>query len=385
VAQQGPPPRRPAWLPASGQPARSGGRGGPERQDWPEQPGMPEPDWPEQADLPRPDWPEQQPAPAQRSHRADGRTAPDRQRRRRDSSPWPSDPFPEDELEAAPWAGPSIYPTGPGRRELRPPRPDTGPIHGKAAQDTSTGTAPSRRGRGRGRAAAARLRKSRRRVLLSGVTAIVVAVALAGGLLIHYRHKPASQSDFITTLQPGEFRSVPNACTAASPATISQYLPGKASKLLSASSSTQSQCSYTVDARPIFRVLQVTSEALQPTVLATGNGSATINAIYNYAQLQSGLATPPKGSPLPKATIRQVTGLGQEALSALQVTRKGRVRMDLVTVLIRNRNALIKVTMQGQAAGNGYGPVSPSLLSKAALAVATQALSQVSAGPKVAG
>ena len=220
---------------------------------------------------------------------------------------------------------------------------------------------------------------------MSGVTAIVVAVALAGGLLIHYRHKPAPQSDFITTLQPGEFRSVPSACGAASAATLSQYLPGKASKLLSASTSTQSQCSYTVDARPLFRVLQVTTEALQPTVLATGNGSATINAIYSYAQLQAGLAAPPKGSPLPKAAIRQVTGLGQEALSALQVTRKGRVRMDLVTVLIRNRNALIKVTMQGQAAGNGYGPVSPSLLRKAALAVATQALSQVSAGPKVAG
>jgi hypothetical protein len=375
VAQQGTPPRRPAWLPASGQPARSGGRGRPERQDWPEQPDLPGPDWP--------DWPE----PGQRAQPPGARTGPDRQRRRRDHMPWQSDPFPEDEQEAAPWAGPGIYPTGPGRRELRPPRPDTAPGQDQAPQGTGTGGAPTRRGRGR--AAAARLRKSRRRVLLRGVAAIVVAVVVAGGLLLHYRRGPAPVSDFITSLQPGEFRSVPNSCTTASAATVSQYLPGKPKSLLSASSPTESQCTFTLDARPIFRVLQVTSEALQPRVLATGNGSATINAIYSYAQLQAGLAKPPKGSPLSKATIRQVPGLGQEALSALQITRKdtikgkGAVRMDLVTVLIRNRNVLIKVTMEGQQAGNGYGPVSTSLLSRAALTVATQALARVDAGPKV--
>ncbi|HEY2551010.1 MAG TPA: hypothetical protein VGI64_10585 [Streptosporangiaceae bacterium] len=373
MAQQGPPPRRPAWLPASGQPARSGGRGRP--QDWPEQPEQPEHEWSD-----RPEWPDE-PAPDPLTRRPDSRARQDRPRRRGDHSQWESDPFPEDEIESPPWAGPGIYPTGPGRRELRPPRPDTGPIGGRTAQHTGTGGGSRRPGRGR--AAAARLRKSRRRVLVSGTTAIVVAVAVAGGLLLFNRHKPAPQSDFITTLQPGEFRSVPNACEAPSAATLSQYLPGSPKKLLSISSPTQSQCSFTLDARPVFRVLQVTSEALQPRVLATGNGSATINAIYSYAQLQAGLAKPAKGSPLSKAQVSQLQGLGQEALSALQVSRKGKIRLEFVTVLIRNRNTLIKVTMEGQASGHGYGPVSASLLRRAGLAVATQALAQVSASPKV--
>ena len=52
-----------------------------------------------------------------------------------------------------------------------------------------------------------------------------------------------------------------------------------------------------MDAKPLFRVLEVTTQAFQPRVLATGNGSATYNAIYSYFQLENGLASPPKKSP----------------------------------------------------------------------------------------
>lgn len=213
---------------------------------------------------------------------------------------------------------------------------------------------------------------------------MVVAVAIAVGLLIHYRHKPAPVSNFITTLQPGEFRSVPDACKAVSAATLSQYLPGTRKALLSSASPNQSQCTFTVDAKPVFRVLEVTSQAFQPQALATGNGSATYNASYSYLQLENALATPPKKSPLPKAQISQLAGLGQSGLSALQVSRVGGARMDLVTVLVRDRNALITITLQGQAS-DGYGPVSITQLRTGALAAAKQVLAGVAAGPAVSG
>jgi hypothetical protein len=342
VAQQGSPPRR-SRLPA-GRSVRSGGSGR----------------------LARSGRPDSGPGQDRRPRRSD---RPDRS----DRQPWQSDPFPADtDPDLPPWAGPGIYASRPGRRELRPPEAE-----------------PPGEGRGRrrrGRAAAARLRKSRRKVLVRGAAAVIVAVAVAVGLLVHYRQKPAPVSDFITTLQAGEFSSVPSACHAVGPATLGQFLPGSRKILQSIASSTQSQCSFTVDAKPLFRVLEVTTQAFQPRVLAAGgNGSATYNAIYSYSQLENGLATPPKKSPLPKARISQLTGLGQAGLSALQVSRAGGARMDLVTVLVRDRNVLITITMQGQASGDGYGPAPVAQLQAGALAVARQALAGVAAGPTVSG
>ncbi len=338
MSQQGSPPRR-SRLAASGRSLRSGGSGRTERSGRP-------------GSVPRQD-------------------------RRSDRQPWQSDPFPADtDPDLPPWAGPSIYASRPGRTQLRPPEPEAGAA-GPAGEDGG--------GRRRGRAAAARLRKSRRKVLGRGAAAVVVAVAVAVGLLITNQHKPAPASDFITTLQPGEFRAVPGACTAVSAATLRQYLPGKPKVLQSIAGSAQSQCSFTVDVRPLFRVLEVTSQAFQPRVLAAGNGSATYNAIYSYLQLENGLASPPRKSPEPKARITQIAGLGQAGLSALQVSRAGGARMDLVTVLVRDRNAVLTITMQGQASGSGYGPESVSQLRAGALAVARQVLAGVIGGPTVSG
>lgn len=341
MSQQGSPPRR-SRLAASSRSLRSGGSGRTERSGRP-------------GSVPRQD-------------RRSGRS---------DRQPWQSDPFPADtDPDLPPWAGPSIHASRPGGSQLRPPEPEAGAA-GPGGEDGG--------GRRRGRAAAARLRKSRRKVLGRGAAAVVVAVAVAVGLLITNHHKPAPASDFITTLQPGEFRAVPSACTAVKAATLSQYLPGSPKVLQSIAGSAQSQCSFTVDVRPLFRVLEVTSQAFQPRVLAAGNGSATYNAIYSYLQLENGLASPPRKSPEPKARITQIAGLGQAGLSALQVSRAGGARMDLVTVLVRDRNAVLTITMQGQASGNGYGPVSVSQLRAGALAVARQVLAGVTGGPAVSG
>jgi hypothetical protein len=344
VAQQGSPPGR-SRMPA-GRSVRSGGSGRKARSGRPDS-------GPGQDRRPR------------RSDRPD----------RADRQPWQSDPFPADtDPDLPPWAGPGIYASRPGRRELRPP---------EAEPDEPPGEGGGRRRRGR--AAAARLRRSRRKVLVRGAAAVIVAVAVAVGLLVHYRQKPAPVSDFITALQAGEFRSVPSACHAVGPATLGQFLPGSRKILQSIASSTQSQCSFTVDAKPLFRVLEVTTQAFQPRVLATGNGSATYNAIYSYFQLENGLASPPKKTPLPKARISQLAGLGQAGLSALQVPRAGGTRMDVVTVLVRDRNVLITIALQGQASGDGYGPVSVTQLRTGALAVARQVLAGVAAGPTVSG
>jgi hypothetical protein len=214
---------------------------------------------------------------------------------------------------------------------------------------------------------------------------VLIAVVAAVVLILREQHAPAQAGGFVTTLQPGEFRTVPDACTGVGQAALSQNLPGRRKMLQSVSSPVESQCSFTVDAKPVFRVLEVTSQAFQPRVLATGNGSATYNAIYSYFQQRDALAKPPRKAPLPKARISRVAGLGQAALSALQVSRPGGATLDLVTVLIRERNVLITITLEGQASGAGYGPVSVAQLRAGALTVARQELAGVTAGPTVSG
>ncbi len=348
MAQQGTPPRRSARRGVSGRPVRPGGPGGPGGPGWPERPAR-------TGRAPRPD------------HR-DGHY----------ENPWETGSFPADtDPDLPPWAGPGIYARQAGRRSGPPASPD--PVRQPGGRPGEDGGGVRRRGR----AAAARLRKSRRRVLIRGGAAVVVAVVIALVLILRQQHSPAPASSFVTALQPGEFRGVPSACSVVSPATLSHYLPGTPKVLKSISTAPESQCSYTVDARPVFRVLEVTVQALQPRVLAAGDGSATYNAIFSYFQARQALARPPKKAPLPRAQITQVTGLGQAALSAIQVSHSGGATMDLATVLARDRNALVTVTLEGQARGGGFGPVSIGQLRSGALAAARQALAAVTAGPVV--
>jgi hypothetical protein len=297
-----------------------------------------------------------------------------------------------------PWAGLGIYPTGPGGRERRPRPAEAGdgradeagsaPRHWSGPQDGDEEWAPSEGGRGGGRgpvrrrgrrAEAARARKTRREIIIAGivvVAGVVVVLGVLGKLPFQSKPAPASHSSgLVTTFQPGEFRSVPNACDAVSSATISQYLPGKVAQVSQAlGSSAQSQCTWTLDAKPEFRVLTVTSQAFAPSLLASGDGSATFSAIDAYGNELQNLQRPPKATKAPRAQIGAAVGLGPTAFTALQAFHNGGSITDEVSVVVRDRNVLIIVTMQGEEHGGGFGPVPDATLRAAALAAAHEAL-----------
>jgi hypothetical protein len=297
------------------------------------------------------------------------------------------------DTEAPPWAGPGIYPVGPGRRERRPPahgRPEdggaaaedwTGPAEDWAAPPDGEGPREAGPERGPGRRAATRARKSRHRLIVVGgvgvVAVVLVVLGLTGNLPWQGQSAPSASSGLVTTFQRGEFQSVPNACHAVSAATLSQYLPGKLATAQVLASATQSQCTWTLDARPDFRVLTVTSQAFTPSLLSSGDGSATFGAIDAYnTELQS-LQNPLKSSKAPKAQIGAAVGLGRDAFTAQQAFRIGGTATDEVTVVIRDRNVLIIVTMQGQQHGGGFRPVPVATLRAAALAAAHEVLAGI--------
>jgi len=226
----------------------------------------------------------------------------------------------------------------------------------------------------RGRAAATRLRKSRRRVYRLCGIAIAVCVVAAGltAILTHHTPKP---SLYVTSLLPGEFKSVPNACGGVSSTVLNQYLPGPGRTVASEiSESTQSQCTFTLDRKPDFLVLEVTAQAYQPFAAATAAGSAagsaSANAQDNYSLTQRTLAKPSKGSPLSAAQISPLPKTGQQALVAVQAEHVRRISTEVVTVVIRERNVLIVVSESGQESGQGFGPVSVATLQAGAEAAA---------------
>lgn len=366
MAQQGSPPRRSSGLSGSGRsdgPGRRGRAAAPGRQ--------PQRDWPSRAES------------ADVADRGDSAGRPSRPSRAERESWRQHDPFiARDDGDLPPWAGPSIYPTGPGGSRLRPPaaEPD------EPGQGDGGRPGGRQRRRGRGRAAAARLRKSRRRVYIWCGTAIAVAMIVAVVAVIHGLPKPAPHSDFVTTLQAGEFRSVPSACGSVSPALLSQYLPGQSRKVTpSGTGGAASQCSFTVDAKPVFRVLQVTMEAYRPSGLAAGDGSATANANGTFLLTQQHLAHPGKKAPLPAAQMTQLTGLGGQAFSALQIIHASKTVTDLVTVLAIDHNVVVTVSLQAQASGQGFGPVSVAALRAGTLAVSRAVMAKIVAQPAVSG
>jgi hypothetical protein len=296
------------------------------------------------------------------------------------------------EEDLAPWAGPGIYPAGPGRRERRPPGtgeeragpPDAGGE--RAGRPDAGGEGPSSREGARERTqrrrAATRARKSRRRVMAAGglilVVVVVVVLGLTGNLPWQGHPAPSASDGLVTTFQPGEFRSVPNSCQAVSAATLGQYLPGKVSRVAqSLSGATQSECTWTLDARPDFRVLTVNSQAYTPSLLSSGDGSATFGAIDAYAQELQTLQDPPRASRAPRAQLGAAVGLGRDAFTALQVFHVGGDTTDEVTVVLRDRNVVIIVTMQGQQHGGGFGPVPVATLRAGALAAAHDVLAGI--------
>lgn len=363
MTEQGTPPRRSARQPDLG-------RRGYDRQPMPDRP---------RTDRPHPD----------RARR------PDRDRRDRHPGWDESNAFgPDTDTELPPWAGPAIYPVRPGGTRLRPPpddyqrgehadpwagdEPPEWPEEGQPPPGNAPGPPPGGRRGGR-RAAATRLRKSRRRVLRWCGIAIAVCV-VAAGIAAIVTHQGPSKLPYVTSLLKGEYKSTPNACKVLPNATLSQYLPGSRSTVQSQDSSNFSECSFTVDHKPNFLVLTISAQSFDPFAAASGNGSASQNALDNYIAARAILLQPPKHSPLPKATITAVKGVGQQAFVAIQLEHTGGIARDVATVTILERNALVTVSMAGQESG-GYGPVALGTLQGDAQTIAGLVLKQVQAQP----
>lgn len=230
-----------------------------------------------------------------------------------------------------------------------------------------------------GRARRAAARRRRRWYYLAGGAFVVAGAVLAVVLLTGGRPGPASVTpgELITTFQPGELRQVPNACHVVPATTVAQYLPGtpKLASPLTVSGSSASACNWTVDQPPVYRLMQVNLTAYAPNGLASGNGSATRAATDAYGQALQDLQAPPKGSPAAPATVQVLSGFGNQAFSALQVFHVGGAVTDVATVMVRYRNVVVAVTLNGLEHSNkgNYGPVSKTQLAAAAMAFARAA------------
>ena len=304
----------------------------------------------------------------------------------------------DSDAELPPWAGPvGVAPLLPARRPPRVPALEPRmPEHGGLAEpgldelDQEPRDDPDRPERvrrrpGRSRAAAARRRRSKRRLVTWGSAAIIVVV-IVGGVLFLTR-APAHKSPFVTTFQKGEFRAVPDACKVFGAAALRQLMTGSPKQIQPQQTQAQSECTYTVDVKPRFQVVNIDLLAMQANLVVVGNGSATADARYTFAQKRNLLAKPPKRTPEPPAMISGVPGLGDQAFSAVQTFRvkaaKGaKAVTDLVTVVVQYRNVLITVSFEGQN-GRGFGPVSVVGLRSGALNVAHAALARVKAEPTV--
>lgn len=236
-------------------------------------------------------------------------------------------------------------------------------------------------GHARSRGARARralLRRRRRSVIVLGGAVVAIAAVLV--TLLVSRSSGASAvipNDFITTFQPGELQQVPDACQVIPAATIQQYLPGKVKQAapLPIDGKLGSACNWTLDHQPTYRLLELNMLAYAPNGLASGNGSATSAATDAYTQALQNLQVPPKGSVGSKATVTTLSGLGDQAFSAMQVFHVGGAVSDQAVVAIRFHNVVVTVEFSGLEHSNKghYGPVSQSELSAAAMAFAQAA------------
>jgi hypothetical protein len=296
---------------------------------------------------------------------------------------------PADNDEAAPpWAGPGVTPRRAGQDTRRPgsharPGPgapaDTGEAQAPAAtwQDDNRDEPGWGPGPGsRSRKAAARSRRRSRITWVWGVAALAVVLIVAGVLFMLGGHQaaPASHDGFVTTFQHGELKTVPDSCTAVTSATLDQYLPGKRRMVAphSLDGNAQSLCNWTLDAPPVYRVLEVNVQAYSPSGLATGNGSATNAAIDAYQQAMAAMRHPLKATHLPPATVEELHGLGTAAFAALQVVQARPDPTDLETVVARDHNVIVTVVMQGPHARSGrYRAAPQSELQSGALTAAT--------------
>jgi hypothetical protein len=227
-------------------------------------------------------------------------------------------------------------------------------------------------------------RKKRKRLYYAGAGGVlVIVIALVAYFTIGGGGGASNTGigDLITTFLPGELQQVPNACSSVPASAISQDLPGKqAMASPPMNTGAQSQCTWTLDNAPTYRVLEVNVTAYSPSGLASGDGSATFAAEDAYQQAQQTKSNPSSGSGQPKGTVASISGLGSSAFSSMQVFDQEGSVTDMATVYVRYRNVIIQVVLNGldkSGTGKAYGPVSQSTLLSQAQAVAQQVTSKV--------
>jgi hypothetical protein len=229
-------------------------------------------------------------------------------------------------------------------------------------------------------------RRTRRRLLIAGAAVVVLAVVATVYL---FSGGPGAANlgfgNLVTKFLPGELQQVPDPCTTVPSATLRQYMPGtlkQAAPPLNSGASTE--CTWTLDSAPTYRVLQVQLQAYSPSGLASGNGSATFAAQDAYQSFENGFISPGPKSGQPKATVTDLSGMpggtDTSAFQATQVFTRGGATTDVANVLVRYRNVIITVVVDGlgqTSGGKKYGPVAMSDLTAEANAVANEMASQI--------
>jgi hypothetical protein len=228
-------------------------------------------------------------------------------------------------------------------------------------------------------------RRPRLAWLIGGGGVIVVAIAVGA----YFLFGPSSGSSsvgfgsLVTTFLPGEIQTVPNSCNVVSSATISQYMPGGQPDIAEPplNGGQDSQCTWTLDNPPNYRVIEADINAYSPSGLASGDGSATFAAEDAYATDLQTLKSPAANSGQPKAVITDLTGLGDAAFSATQTFNVNGATTYKATVIVRYHNVIVTAVVNGLEHAvtkkGTYGPVSMSTLSAAASQVATQAVAHL--------
>ena len=240
-----------------------------------------------------------------------------------------------------------------------------------------------------------RRRRRRSLVVIGGALAVVIAVSVYFfGLRSSGGSANLGFGSLVTSFLPGEVQSVPDACNTVPSATLSQYLPGTTKQAAPPlNSGTNTECTWTLDNAPTYRVLEVQIEAYTPSALVAnpngnglvpaGNGSATYAAEAAFASAEYTLETPAANSGQTKATIVSLSGMpggnDTSAFSATQVLGKNG-DTDVATVYVRYRNVIVTSVVQGLSQTTGakkYGPVSMSDLTAAATTVARQVAAKI--------
>ena len=227
----------------------------------------------------------------------------------------------------------------------------------------------------------------RRLWIIGGSIVAVIIIAVGSVLYLKvFRGGATGKVGFgalITTFLPGELPTVPNACDAVSQATLTQYLPGGQPEIAAPplNGGADSQCTWTLDDVPNYRVIEVDISAFSPSGLASGNGSATNAAIDAQANDLQLLEDPAKGSGQPKGTITTMSGLGNYAFGATQTFIVANTTTDKATVIARYHNVIVTAVVNGTehavTSKGTYGPVSMSTLATAAQQVASEAVAKL--------